>query len=362
MKKLTEKTSEHFKKHNMEYQFWLYETGNVNAAIAGTGGYTEFSDNLYSVANNVDLDTIEKISTLISQYPDATTAIGIGGITVLTPALKNASNIITTKLDNVIDLGSTLGATGLLAYAITQDTSWITVSASSFVVGSSLLRYSANNPFFLKMGGLALGFGGMALSAFGIETGLSVYSNPEILNHMTDYKDTIVETARLSLPILTVTSGAYIAASSLYKYEGGIYASQDFNSNSLSDKKSWVSKLTAPHTGWLAQKFEQYLDSPIKKINDFTKRTMLFYLPKEMKDEKPFLTGMWAKLPQRVLFGSFSAIASQSLLDPLLISNLQWSGGDGMIGLEDCKENDKKNSETNTYKTPKLNFLPVDIS
>ncbi len=339
----------------MEYQFWLYETGNVNAAISGTGGYEAFGDNVGAVLGDTELTTLQRVTTLAADYPDAAIAIGIAGVVVGAPAIKKAAGAVTHHADGMIDAGATVSAGALLGYAVSQDASWITVSAASFVVGSSFLRYAASNPFFLKLGGLGLAAGGVALTAFGIETGIDAYSNPEVWATITEASgsgEAFVETTRLALPALTAASGAYITSASLLTYEGGMYETSDWRAKHENDTgpvKGWVSKLTHPTKGLLSRTFEKCVDAPVRAMNNAARSTMLRYIPKQMRDTQPFLTSMWARVPWRVVTGAAAIITGNYAF---AASNAQWGGGDIMIGLEDCKDKTEAIEGATTEASP----------
>lgn len=323
MGKLANRVGSHLKTHNMEYQFWLYETGNVNAAVAGAGGYKKVIEDFRSVAVNTDYTTWQKMTTLAADYPDATVAVSIGGLVVAAPALKKAAGTVTQKMNGLIDAGATIGSAAILGYAVSQDSSWITISASSFVVGSSFLKYAAQNPFFLKLGGLGLAAGGTALAAFGAET---------------------IESTKLTLPLLTVASGAYITSASFLTYEGGMYQTEDWKAKNPQPQtpRGWVSKLTHPTKGMLSRAFESYVDGPVQAINNVARKTMLTYIPKKTRDTKPFWTSMWARVPWRILTGAAAIITGDYAF---AASNAQWAGGDVMIGLEDLNSSNEKKDE-----------------
>lgn len=309
-----------FKKHNMGIQFWAYEGGNINASIAGSGGYEQFWKNV----------TSQDITTLASSYPDATTAILIGTVVVAAPALRTTTQ--NTNVLNTIDSGAALASAGILGYTLTQDASWITTSASSFVVGSSFLRFAQNNPFFLKAGGLALAFGGAALTTFGID---NMITTPQaVLN------------TKLALDTLTSATGLYVTSASLLTYEGGIFETCNYKDKGIREN-SWTEKLTHPVNGSLSKLFVKYVDAPIQKINAVVKETMLRYIPKTTRDNKPFLTSMWARLPWRITTGAAALFSGDWAF---ALSNAGWGVGDTAIGSLDW-EDEKKNAQ-NTPNQP----------
>jgi hypothetical protein len=328
---------DHFRAKNMEYQFWFYELGNVVATISGTGGFKNFAQNLTVTFSDSSQSFAQQCLTLSKQYPDATVAIGIGAVAVAGPLLHRAADRINTKFTPAVDAGSAALAAGILAYALSHDTSFITVSASAFVVGSSLLRFALANPFFLKAGGLALAGGGAALTAFGIENSLPLFSDPHILNTVLDATTTwqgVQAGAGLALAPLTAITGAYVTSASFLTYEGGIYQTMGFQDDQK-PLNGWVSRLCHPVRGSLAKAFHNVLDKPIQALNRLAKSTMLTYIPQKMRDNMPFATSMWARLPFRVLTGTAAAITGNF---SFALANLSWGCGDTAIGQEDYKK------------------------
>ncbi len=308
-----------FKEHSMEVQFWAYEGGNINASIAGSGGYKEFWNNV----------TGQDIATLASSYPDATAAVLIGTVVVAAPVLRAATK--NTNTLNVIDSATALTSVGILGYTLTQDASWITTSASSFVVGSSFLRFSQDNPFFLKAGGLALAAGGVFLTAFGIESGVQHIATQEN-----------IDTTKLALDFLTTTTGGYVTSASLLTYEGGIYESQAYEDKNKSEN-TWSEQLTHPINGNLSRLFTKYVDAPVQKINDMAKKTMLSYIPERIRNTQPFATSMWGRLPWRIMTG-ITAIYSGDYA--FALSNAGWGVGDTAIGSIDWEGTNKDQKST----------------
>lgn len=316
-----------FKKHAMEIQFWAYEGGNVNASIAGSGGYEKFLNDT----------TTQDLSTLAASYPDATAALLIGSVVVAAPVLRSASQKLggNTGALNTIDTGTALTSAGILAYTLTNDASWITTSASSFVVGSSLLRFCAENPFFLKAGGLALAFGGVCFSTYGATNLLS--------------PDAALNTKFL-LDALATTSGVYVTSASLLTYEGGIYETAAYKDKSQSEG-TWSEKLTHPIKGSLSKLFTRYVDAPVQKLNTLAKQTTLRYIPESTRNGKPFLTSMWARLPWRVATGAAALATGDSAF---ALSNAMWGAGDTAIGSKDWPDDLDKKEEKKLESGPAI--------
>ena len=153
------------KNHNLELQFWGYEIGNVLAAISGVGGFLAVYNSFNSVESGASLSDGGFISIvgimvngfidIFQQQPDLAVTVCIGFIVLVSPLLgKGVEKIDSRFITEAYDYTVVLLAILVLAFALQTDTSWITVSGSSFVVASALLRYGLRNPLFLKFGGL----------------------------------------------------------------------------------------------------------------------------------------------------------------------------------------------------------------
>ena len=321
-----EKIKTHCLKHNMEYQYWLYATGNVSAAVAGAGGFEIVKSELASVFSDASLHFGQKILTLAADYPDAAVAIGLAGVTLVAPIARRAAKKWgdVTAL-NSVDTGATLSATIILGYCVSQDTSFITTSAASLVLGPSFLRHSANNPFFKKLGGTFIAIGGALLTAFGVESGLHHYSDAEY--------------TKLALDGFTALSGSAVSLAGLFNYEGGIAASKTYQNSSATQENKppigWVEKLEHPTKGLLSNAFKKAADKPVRKVNRFVKDKFLRHvIPKDILDHKHFKTSMLIRLPPKVAAFIFAAITQN---DTLAFAFGTTAGGDVMVGLEDDK-------------------------
>lgn len=322
----------HYLRHNMEHQFWAYESGNVIAAIAGSGGFLAFKDGLSKTFFNAAQSLDEKFVTLLSDYPDIFVALGIGAVTTIGPFLKIRSKPGSWRT-NGADIITTVVATGILTLSIENDASLISTSAAAFILGSSFLRFSGNNPFFLKLGGLGLTAGGALLTAFGAENALQQIQNEHI-----DY-------ARLNLDALTVGTGAYVSMAGLLTYEGGIFATNDYEDKSPQGlQKGPFDRLVHPKSGTLSKFFKQAADKHIQFINRVSKAGPLAFIPKDIRDTKPFKTSMWARLPWRAATGVFAAGAAAitapdqaGFYAAFAAACGCWGYGDVMVGLEDDK-------------------------
>ncbi|MEM9271137.1 MAG: hypothetical protein AAGA78_19625, partial [Pseudomonadota bacterium] len=203
----------------------------------------------------------------------------------------------------VIDRTTVLLALVILTGTLLLEVSWITLAAVFFVTGSTLLRYVAHHPVFLKLGALMLAAGGLSLAGFGVSLALTA-SEPALL------------------PVLTVMTGIYVAGASALTYQGGIFL---------------CTKSSAPKTSVLAAfaKGLSRLDRTIQAMALGFGRAALVWVPISIKDTKPFLTSMWARLPWRVL----TALAALATGTPeglaLALANGAWALGDVSIGALD---------------------------
>ncbi len=307
-----------FKKNNMEFQFWGYEGGNVLATVAGAGGFAAFSESVLSVANDQSLSLAEKFLELSAEHPDATVTLGLGATVLLAPVVRGIAQKAKSQISvDVIDAATATAAIGILGYALTQDASWITISGSSFVVGSSFLRASAKNPFFLKAGSLALAFGAAALSVFGLEGMM----DPELNRN-------ILET---SMHALTFGTGLSVFGASTLTYQGGMYETRSYLAEHEGDAapEGWVSGLVDPKHGSLAKMFERVLDKPISAFNEHVVKPAVVWVPEKIKSGKPFETSMHMRLPFRVVTGGLAMATGNYAF---AAANGGWAVGDVAIG------------------------------
>lgn len=325
-----------FQRNAPEIQFWGYEGGNILASIAGAGGVVKFGEDVSSVFGSETLSLGGKILEMTAQYPDASVAIGLGGLVVLAPVVRNAAQKISgTEGSNVTDAATAGAAVVILGYAASQDASLITTAASAFVVGSSFLRQCSNNPFMLKIGGLALATGGALLGAFGVQSAVDHLANPDTANAFV-----------ITVDALTTLTGLYVANASLLTYEGGIYETKDFDGSN--EPEGWVDGLVHPTQGTLAIAFEKTLDQPIQWVNANIGKPAIFWVGEGVKSSEPFTTSMWARLPWRGATGGLSLVMGVGGLMganvpagqfEFALANAGWAVGDTAIGSLDWKDN-----------------------
>jgi len=310
------------KRHNMELQFWGYEGGNILATVAGAGGFGAFAGKVDTVLQDSQSSLLQKVHTLSTLYPDAFVTIALGALVVLAPLVRRAAESGGTRAVNMVDLGGTMLGLAILGYALDRDTSWITVSASSFVVASSFLRQCKHNPFLMKAGGLALALGGAALAAFGLD-GLTG----------------AVGGMQLALGVLTAGTGLYVIGASLLTYQGGIYETAAYReSGSPRGPRGWVAALIHPIKGILAQAFARVLDRPIAWTNRRLVNPAIFWASKKTKRRKPFATSMWARLPWRLAAGGVAFASGTPQGIAFGLANVGWAIGDLSIGSLDWED------------------------
>lgn len=311
-----------FKRHNLDVQFAGYEGGNIIAAIAGAGGPAAFANDISTTFGD-NTSITNQVYSLAANYPDATVTIGLGALVLLSPAVRKLANTYGTLAENVVDIVVSLLAMTILGYALTQDSSWITIAASSFVVASSFLRQSAENPFLLKLGGVFLTFGGLALALFGFEN----LQSPLIQTDVTG----------ATMGLLTLGTGVYVAGAGLLTYEGGIFAMMghrpDESGRQIS--ASLAAKLLDPNHGYLPRLFSRHLDKPIQWINERAIKPAIFWVSSTTKASKPFATSMWARLPWRLMTGLAAIATGTAAGFTFAAANAGWALGDVAIGSMD---------------------------
>ncbi len=335
---------DHYDKNNFAYAFGFYELGNINASIVGGGGYSGFANDItYIYSNNNSF--AQQCGELFSQYPDITSALGITSVVVVAPVVrKGCEKFNSNALLNAVDISSSALALGVLSYTFVQDASFITQSASSFVVGSSLMHFSKDNPVLMKPAGLCFALGGGLLAAFGCVEATQLYNSPELLNSFADVTSTsidkVADIGAAALPALTVISGAYICQTGFLTYGGGAYETDCYKSRHDEDKgvKTIANRLFSPHNGLVSKFFEVAMDRPINALNKGIKAVSLRYIPKDIREEKPFKTIMYARLPWRFLAAGADIAASITgggSGGGLAASYMSWAAGDHATGRED---------------------------
>jgi hypothetical protein len=330
---------------NMHGQFWCYETGNVIASVAGAGGFTQVYQDTSATFFDTSLNSLEKFSTIAADNPDAMTAVSIAGLIVIGSGLRKLpaetfgeGSVAVNSFDAV----TTAVALGILYNTWQADTELVTQAASSFVVGSSFLKFSGQNPLFLKLGGVGLGVGGILLGAWGAA-------------HIGD-ADSVIQ---MGIDVSTTIMGGYITKASINTYQGGKFLTcsyAELEEKALSaqsdedkalyeenlipyDPKSWVSLLFHPTKGGVARGFASVADKPIDMLDQAT-NWMLGYIPDKSTFSRPLATSAWARVPIRVVVTGFSAFAAHQGVPGMAeftAACALWTGGDLLIGAGDSE-------------------------
>jgi hypothetical protein len=312
------------KSNSLEIQFWGYEVGNLFAAVAGSGGFARFTREINTVLSNPDLGLFAKFVTLSEDHPDAFVTIALGVVVLMAPLvrqlLEQSGSLFFVNLFAAVSLAA---AALILLFTLNADTSWLTDAAAAFVVGSSLLRQSKDNPFLLKPGGLALCFGGFALSAFGLIEVAADVATSDIVG--------------FALSAIAFATGIYVMAAGLLTYQGGIYETAGYNASPFDEKarRGWTDKLLHPKNGLLPRFFESVIDRPIEWFNQRVVKPGIFWVPARIKSEQPFATSMWARLPWRLVTGGFAFVSGTPQGMAFGFANLCWAIGDVSIGALD---------------------------
>ncbi len=312
---------------NLELQFWGYEVGNLFAAVAGSGGFARFAEEINAVLSDPALGPSGKLAALAGDHPDVFVTIALGAIVLLAPPLRSLiARGGRPAAVNAFDVVALVAAVAILLFTLRADTSWLTDAAAAFVVGSSLLRQSKRNPFLMKPGGLALALGGFSLAAFGlIEVADDVETSDAI---------------GLALSAIAFLTGVYVLAAGLLTYQGGVFETARFVSEAEDGAKDagWTAGLLDPRAGLLPGLFERLLDPAVTGICDHAVKPAIVWVPRRIRAQKPFATSMWARLPWRLVSGAlaFAALTPQGFAFGL--ANGCWAIGDVAIGSLDWED------------------------
>lgn len=366
VKKAWQPVRQKLKDNCMDAQFVLYESGNINAAIVGAGGYGDFFEDINSAFTNENLSALEQTTTLITQYPDASSAIGIGGVVVLAPLAKKALNTIHESASDAVDVAAVAASGLILGNSIANDASLITTSACSFVAASAVLKYAPSNPFYLKPGGLGLSIGGAFLAAFGIEQGMDLYSHSDqILQMGQTTLDHIKAMSEAALPALTTLTGIYVAKAGLLTYEGGHWeckgvqdARQNESATSQEHKRSLSNKLFDPVDGHISKLFGDKADKFVMGLNSWFKKYTMPWVTDEAKNSEPFETSYQLRGPFRVTTGLTALAAGQP---GFAASNLAWFGGDYTFHLLQEQINESAQDQEDEEADMILDLGPDDM-
>jgi hypothetical protein len=159
--------ADRLRRHGLEVQFWGYETGNIAASITGAGGPRAFLDSLLEAHRSIGLHPGAMPLRLARQHPETFATIGVLAIVVAFPLSAAVERRFGARAADAVNALAVPLALALLAFAIARQANLFTVAACAFIVGSCLLRGAGHFPLLLKLGGLALAFGGLTLAGAG---------------------------------------------------------------------------------------------------------------------------------------------------------------------------------------------------
>jgi len=313
--------------HNVELQFWGYELGNILAAIAGVGGFFAVANSAGTVASAADTGSIISIELLLSSaaelfrhQPDLAVTVFIGLIVLVSPLIRKAIEKVTTGWVLVAyDYTVVILAIMVLIFALRTDTNWVTVSGSSFVVASAFLRYGLKNPLFLKLGGIFLQMGGFSLCMFGVSL---LWESENRLE--------------FNLGWLTIATGYYVWVAGVLTYVGGKFQTDNYTgknpSSHLSDQPDNYFHLLHPVSGVVSRTIARVFDLPYSFLCRYIANPSIFWLSRQTKKTKPFLTSMAARLPWRFFTGAVALATSTDAGVAFALANLFWALGDVAIG------------------------------
>lgn len=281
-----------FRTYPYEMQFWSYETGNVVAAMAAIGGLSAVLPGGSLGADLLDLLVPLALAMLIALMAGGSWLLRTVGLARYIPALNKWVSV---------------AGIALVVWAFWAGESWLSTAAIAFLTGSALIRLTDRDPAFLKLGALFLVMGGLALAGFGA-----------------------VEGVEQAVNALTVLTGLYVAAAGVLAYAGGVAMARGGGS---------VSRGTARLARVLGR-----LDGLLIWCGKQIAEPMIFWLPAQMKSDKPFLTSMWARLPFRLATAGAAVLTATPEGYAFALANLLWAVGDVAIGSLDWTRYSPKSS------------------
>lgn len=308
---------EWLRRHSLEVQFWGYETGNVIASITGAGGLRAFFDSLAEAGRASGYAPAAMVLWLARTHPETFATLGVMTIVVaafpLSAAVRRRFGARAGEAVNALAVPLALA---LLVYAIARNANLFTVAACAFVVGSCLLRGAGHLPLLLKLGGLALTCGGLALAGAGVMVLAVALFGAGPLG--------------LALSAATFLSGAFVAGAGLLTYRGGCFAVAEAVAAGT-PAAGPISDLLSPRgriAGVLARRLDPIVDWTIRHLVS----PGLFWVPQRTKETRPFRTSMLARLPWRVVTGSLALATGTAAGICFAFANLLWAVGDVAIG------------------------------
>lgn len=307
------------KRHNLEVQFWGYEVGNIVASITGAGGPGAFGDS-FAQAWRVHGPAPFAIALWLARtHPETFATLGVMMIVIVAFPLGSAvERRFGPRAADAVNALAVPLALALLAFAIARNANLFTVAACAFVVGSCLLRGAGHYPLLLKLGGLALAFGGLCLAGAGVMVLAVALFGAGPLG--------------TALAACTFLSGVFVAGAGLLTYRGGCFA---VAAAAAAPPEAGLRRLISPagpFAGFLARR----IDGPVEAAIHHLVLPGLFWIPAQMKADKPFLTSMWARLPWRLAAGALAVASGETAGACFALANLLWAVGDVAIGSLDA--------------------------
>lgn len=308
------------RRHSLEIQFWGYETGNIVASITGAGGLRAFVDSLVEAHRSIGFHPGAMGLWLAREHPETFATLGVMAIVVIAFPLGSAvERRFGARAADAVNALAVPLALGLLAFAIARNANLFTVAACAFIVGSCLLRGAGHFPLLLKLGGLALSFGGLTLAGAGVMV-LSVALFG-------------VGPLGTALAACTFLTGVFVTGAGLLTYQGGVFAMAA--APEAAPAPAGLRRILSSR-GALARALGRRGDPAVA----WAVRTLvlpgLFWVPPRVKATRPFLTSMLARLPWRVVTATLALATGTAAGACFALANLLWAVGDVAIGALDA--------------------------
>jgi len=312
---------EWLRRHSLEVQFWGYETGNIIASITGAGGLRAFADSFVEASRSTGFAPVATMLWLARNHPETFATLGVMTIVIVAFPLSAAVHRrIGARAAEAVNALAVPPALALLGFAVARNANLFTVAACAFVVGSCLLRGAGHLPLLLKLGGLALTFGGLALAGAGVMVLAASLFGAGALG--------------VALSAATFLSGVFVAGAGLLTYRGGCFALSEAAAAGAPAAGGSLSRLLSPQgriAGMLARRLDPAVDRAIRHLVN----PGLFWVPQRTKDTRPFRTSMLARLPWRLLTGALALATGTAAGVCFALANLLWAVGDVAIGALD---------------------------
>jgi len=310
-------------RHSLELQFWGYETGNIVASVTGAGGIRAFVDSFAEARRSTGAAPGAMALWLAREHPETFATLGVMAIVVIAFPLGSAvQRRFGPRAADAVNALAVPLALALLGFAIARNANLFTVAACAFVVGSCLLRGAGHFPLLLKLGGLALTFGGLALAGAGVMVlAVELFGSGGV---------------GVALSAATFLSGVFVAGAGLLTYQGGCFAVAAAPETPGGDAAhgGLLRRLLSPR-GEVARAMARGLDPAIGWLVRSLVHPGLFWVPDRTKNARPFRTSMLARLPWRAITGGLALSTGTAAGVCFALANLLWALGDVAIGALD---------------------------